>query len=371
MGNRTVLLLLVILSATAYAQTRMTVADADSLLSDHLSPDTLAARLRSMELTQRVSSQRLARWLSAIKDSKSRAALQAIADLSAFLPLPAADLPPAPAPDQPAQQAILTRATQYTAGMRPRLPNFSALRTTTRFEFASPQDLEDEERGLQFQQMSHAKLGYTSISNLGHDLHIFEVGVTGSRVTYRDGAEVLTPETDSHRYLRLADPGLNSSGEFGGILSIVDQDAAAGTIAWDHWEQGPGKLLAIYLYSVPKEKSHFAVYSPGPIPGMGPDQVRPAYHGEIAVDPGDGSIHRILVIAESDPPDPALLSGVVVEYAPTEIGGKTYVCPIHSIAVITRRDPTANLKPGPLRHFVNDVTFGEYHLFRSESRVIP
>jgi hypothetical protein len=371
MGKRIVLVLLAFVSTTAITQTRMSVADVDRLVNQHLSPDRLAARLRSIELTQRVSAQRLVRWQSALKNPKARAALQAIADLSASSPLPATELPAAAPPDLPTQQEILSRATEYAASMRPRLPNFSALRTTARFEFASAADLENEERAIQFQQASRAKLDYTSLSNLGHGQHIYEVGVARSRVTYRNGAETLTAEADPQQHQHLTDPGLVSSGEFGSVLSIVDKDATAGTVAWDHWEEGPGKLLAVYRYSVPKNKSHFAVYSPAMLPGMGPGEDHPAYHGEIAVDPADGSIYRILVNADSDPPDPDLLFGVVVEYTPTEIGGKLYICPVHSIAILTRRDPTLNLNPGPLRRYVNDVTFTEYHLFRSESRLIP
>src|SRR6185437_249150 len=262
MAFRATILLLFVLSAIATAQTRMSVADVESLLSSHTHGDELAARLTSMELTERVTPARLARWQAELKDSKSRTALQAIADLSAFRPAPQADISPAPPPDQSTQLAILDRATAYTRGMVPRLPNFLAVRTTTRFEFAAPDDLKQEEQTLQLAQMTRARLHYTPLAVISHQLLIFLVGSNRSTVTYRNGAEISTPEPDPREGLRLADPGLVSSGEFGSILSVMDKDAAAGTITWDHWEQGAGKLLAVYRYSVPKAKSHFALYSP-------------------------------------------------------------------------------------------------------------
>lgn len=370
MALRATILLLSVLSATAAAQTRVSVADVESLLSSRIHRDELASRLTSMELTERVTAARLDRWQTALKDSKARTALQAIADLSALRPSPPADISTAPAPDQVTQLAILDRATAYTRAMLPRLPDFLAVRATTRFEFASLDDLKQEEQTLQLAQMTHARLHYTSLAAISHQLLIFLVGSSRGTITYRDGAEISTPDPDKHGELRLSEPGLVSSGEFGSILAVIHQDAAAGAITWDHWEQGSGNLLAVFRYSVPKDKSHFALYSPPVIVGMHPEKHTPAYHGEITIDPLDGSIHRITVVAEFEPPDPNLLSGVSVEYAPIAMGGTSYVCPVHAIAVMTLSETTRNGSPA-LRRFVNDTTFTDYHVFRSDSHVIP
>jgi hypothetical protein len=370
MALRATILLLSVFCATATAQTRMSVADVESLLSSHIHGDELASRLTSMELAERVTPARLAGWQADLKDSKARTALQAIADLSAFRPAPPADISPAPSPDKATQLAILDRATAYTRGMRPRLPNFLAVRATTRFEFAAPDDLKQEEQALQLAQMSRARLHYTPLAVISHQLLIFLMGSSHSTVTYRDGAEISTPEPDAHGGLRLADPGLVSSGEFGSILAVVDKDAAAGAITWDHWEQGAGKLLGVFRYSVPKAKSHFALYSPPVIQGMPPEKHTPAYHGEIAIDPDNGSVYRITLLADSDPPVPDILSGVSVEYGSINMGGASYVCPVHAVAVMTLPETARNGTPA-LRRFVNDTTFTGYHVFRSDSRVIP
>lgn len=367
MRLRPVLLILAMISATACAQVRLSVAEAEQLVLSGNPNDT--APLHRAELSERLSATRLARWQAAVKDPNLRSVLQALADQSAFLPLPKTEIPTVPPPSETEQKAILLRATDYAVSMRKRLPNFLAQRTTTHFEIATLDDIKREEQDLKFEQGSRARLGYTVLGDPNRSQHMFLVGVSRSTVTYRDGAEVRTAEAASKHTLQLMDQGLTSSGEFGSILSLVDRDAAAGTIAWDHWEQGPGKLLAVYAYSIPKDKSHFGLSAPSSFPGLPMQRTNPAYHGEIAIDPADGSIYRIVIHADADLDDPHSLSGIVVEYAPTTIGTRSCICPIHSIAIMS--DIESVKEPNLLRQFINDVLFTQYHLFGSESRIIP
>jgi len=60
---------------------------------------------------------------------------------------------------------------------------------------------------------------------------------------------------------------------------------------------------------------------------------RSGYHGEIAVDPSDGSILRVTVIAELKLDNPITSANLAVDYGPVEIGGRTYICPVKSVAV--------------------------------------
>jgi hypothetical protein len=98
---------------------------------------------------------------------------------------------------------------------------------------------------------------------------------------------------------------------------------------------------------------------------MSPVANRPAYNCEIAVDPETGGIFRIaLRVVEDGPSNPAILSGMVVEYAPVQFETRTSICPVHAIGIYT--------EPAEAVHrYVNDVTFTEYHLFGSESRMVP
>ena len=43
------------------------------------------------------------------------------------------------------------------------------------------------------------------------------------------------------------------------VLGLVLVDAAQNKFAWGHWEQGDTGPLAVFGYSVPRQKSHYEV----------------------------------------------------------------------------------------------------------------
>jgi len=114
---------------------------------------------------------------------------------------------------------------------------------------------------------------------------------------------------------------------------------------------------------------------------------QPAPASRIAVDPDDGTIVRLTLVADLDQGDLATLleeagegrplsrADLMVEYSPVEIGGKSYFCPTRSVAIsrartlLTSKDGKAP-HLGPEKIFVNDVSFTQYHVFRSESRIL-
>lgn len=379
MGKLAFLLAGIIFLATpaALAQTYMTVAEMEQELTAlaRQREDEAAPQLARFQLTQRLSPSRLFRWESQFKGGLARQILLCISDASSVYDPPASELPSAPAPDQPTKDAILQRARQYVRTMRPRLPNFSAARGTVSYEISTLDQIKAEEYELQFLELTQEKLGFRSLGTVDSSRQLFLEGESEELVTYRDGSEVQSlPETRS-KHRRLVPRGLTSAGEFGPILSLVDKDTADGSIAWDHWEQGPSGLLAVYRYSVPADKSHFAIVLPTQsVPGLSYEQ-HPAYHGEIAVEPATDSVMRIVI--EADSPAEGSGSGttvpaaMVVEYAPVEIGGKDYICPVHAVSINRVIDEGAQNTPGLPRVYINDVTFTRYHLFRSEMRILP
>jgi hypothetical protein len=108
------------------------------------------------------------------------------------------------------------------------------------------------------------------------------------------------------------------------------------------------------------------------------------YHGQIAVDPADGTVFRIVVQADRKPADAISRADIAVEYGPVEIGGRPYICPLRSVAILVNNTvpaPPAQSLRSPrlppaitsLLHSqtqVDDVAFTQYHLFRAESRMI-
>jgi len=104
------------------------------------------------------------------------------------------------------------------------------------------------------------------------------------------------------------------------------------------------------------------------------EQVYPAYQGEIAIDPASGAIMRITVLADLAPRYQRVNTAIMVEYGPVEIGGTTYICPLKGVAFSKMPMNIGAAEPDsatPVQTQMNDVTFTDYHLFRSESRIVP
>lgn len=66
---------------------------------------------------------------------------------------------------------------------------------------------------------------------------------------------------------------------------------------------------------------------------------------------------------------------IIVEYGPVEIGGKTYFCPVRSVSLSRvpsshrfASDSRQNL--GPAVTMLNDVAFGDYHMFRADMQIM-
>ena len=256
-----VLLLLAGFTSASFAATRVTVAEAEEILrAAQAMPDVKAAeRLAGLEMVERVSSRHLAQWQAQFPGEHSRAALLALADASAFLDLPTAEIPALVKPDPPARREILLRTVEYVNTTIHKLPNFSARRTTTHFDNVSPSQrlfneyLKERERNLNY-DISPPRIPNTILAGP------LRMGDTSSAlVTYRNGLEVKDSESGDHAEKQSADMGFTTSGEFGPILSVVLRDAISGEMFWDHWEQGKDEPLAVFRYAVPQQKSHYTL----------------------------------------------------------------------------------------------------------------
>jgi VWFA-related protein len=364
--QRTIFLLLVLsgMVVPCHAVKRVTAAQLEQLVTSlHGKPDSdLAYQIGDLELTERLSAERIARLSAALPGEKSRQALTAIFDASQFQPPPTGEIPATAAPDVAAQRRIMGLAATYITKTIPQLPNFLATRATIRFE------------DTPLLQKPGGFIPYEPFH---------QVGTSTATALYRDGREF--EDAAGTRIKTTAAQGLNTWGEFGPILGIVLLDAAQSKLAWSHWEQGPSGPQAVFSYEVPKEKSHYEVnyccvanQSATVAANMLPFRQVVGYRGEMAVDPVSGSILRIAVMATLKPDSPVSRADILVEYGPVEIGGKTYICPVKSVSVTTAQmvqqteryaQPLAH-QMQPLKTMLNDVQFGQYHMFRAESRVL-
>jgi hypothetical protein len=357
-----VLLLLWGFAWPAMAAKIMSIDQMEQLLSKlHGEPDRkVADGLGDVQLTERVSLTRLMRWEAEFPGPSAHEQLMKLADLSAFLKPPAADVLPDPRPDMETQQHMLWMAVQYVRNTTSQLPNFLATRETTHLESTpSPSD---------------------TFSGMGDTPTLQATSVYSRTVTYRGGHEVL--EGEAGKPEKESAFGLFSHGEFGPILAQILSDALLSQVNFLRWEQGPSGRAAVFDYTVPENASHFRMVTTigNASASVNVNSFNPAYHGEIEIDSGTGAILRLSEIADVTPPRQDQRAAIMVEYAPVTIGGHGYICPVRSVAFSKIRVPIegANGKTvnptapysWPIQTYLNDVAFTGYHEFRSESRIV-
>jgi len=367
-----VLCVLALIALSAAAEKPIAVAKVSvdqlrqALAAGRDEPDAeVAQQLANMELTERLSTAELARMKAELPGNKAQEALVALADLSVFLDPPAAEVPADAMPDVAAAHQMLAQIVNYVNTIVHQLPNFIVMRDTTGFEDRPAEDI----------QQANAVV---SLSYL--PLHV--AGRSGAMVTYRDRQEVVDDAKSKARAHGPQAQGLQTGGVFGPILTAVVGDALKGKITWHGWERGANGNEAVFHYAVAKEKSSYVVRFCCLDPGLSDvyDSVFhevAAYHGDIAFDPASGAIFRMTVEAEMPPNEVVSAAGMVVEYGPVEIGGKTYTCPVKSVSILkahTALPPKgmrmASSYEGPAKTFLNDVAFGQYRRFGTETRIL-
>ncbi|MGA2559047.1 MAG: VWA domain-containing protein [Terracidiphilus sp.] len=348
----------------AFAAKKVTVEQLQQAVTAlHAKPDVEAARaIAEMELTERLNPADADRLAAGLQGEETRRAVAAVADASAFLDPPPAEIPARPAPDVAAQRQMLALTVAYVGKTIPQLPNFFATRGTTQYE-DTPQ-IQKDDFFIPYQPLHR---------------------VAASNVTmlYRDGQEAI--DTGSNKKPPPMSQGLNTRGVFGPILATVLLDAAQSKLNWSHWEQGPAGMQAVFAFEVPKEKSHYevnyccvATEAATVVANMHPYHRIVGYRGKMTIDPGTGSILRLVVEADLKTGEPVTKAAIMVEYGSVEIGGKTYICPVKSVSSAVGQSvqldplykfPLAN-QLQPLKHSLSDARFDQYHVFRAEAQVV-
>ena len=327
----------------------------------------LAEQLAGLELSERLSSSQLSLWQDRLRGKKSRAALAAVADESAFLDPPALEIPLDPAPDLDAQRQMLSRTVKYLHEVIPKLPDFFATRTTTQYEQLSPKEGDTWKTALADQSLREA---------------VTEKAI----LRYRNGHEEqdLEKKTGSRSAKKKE---LNFIGVFGPILGSVLIDATSGEsrLIWGGWAQGEGGREAVFRYVVRSDNPRYIVVHCCLVGGK-VFRMSANYLGELAIDPGTGAILRLTMESEPgwirepnlQPVLPVKGAAMMVEYGPLEIGGKRYVCPRRSVVFMRARNIRTLTFLGqtfdiytPYETVLNDIVYTNYHKFGSEARMLP
>jgi VWFA-related protein len=341
---------------------KVTIAELEVLLraGQNAADADLARQLAGVELTERAGGAEIAQWTEALKGRKSREALLAVADASAFMDPPADRVLPDPAPDAKTRKQMVGLALDYLNQTIPRLPNFYARRTASSYEETPSFYVGDGK------------------FKTPEPLHMIDTAKT--TVLFRNGAEVV----DAKAVRRgLAKGAMGTYGTFGPILGAARSALTTG-VSWSRWEkEESGERLAVFRYRV-----QMAVLSRYEVTGCClPDGDGTAgfsriagYHGEMAIDPASGALRRMTVEADLSGFVPLDRADIMVAYGPVEIGGKTYICPLRSVSLMRSRsiNELAEWRQeefyrawGPFATKLNDFRFDDYHTFRASVRMLP
>ena len=261
-GMRKIAFLLVLtmgIASPALAAKRVNVAELEQLLTavQGQTDSKVAKQLSGLELTERASGERLARWEAKFPGHHCHDALTILADASVFLDLPAAEIPDVAPPDNDAQKAMLMKVANYLDTTIPRLPNFYATRKTQHFEDTPPNETMERvdmasgnraTRGGGLPSMTPAESEYVPLHATSKSSAI---------VSYLDGHEMRGKKrADSDLHFQPSQE-LSSYGEFGPILLVVLGNPKKHQITWGHWEQNSSGVQAVFHYSVPQGQSGY------------------------------------------------------------------------------------------------------------------
>lgn len=214
-----------------------------------------------------------------------------------------------------------------------------------------------------------------SSSNNYQRLHVTDNWTT--TVRYRNGFEMAEAKPPRHKP---NEPELITYGIFGPVLKgVLEGIAENGGLRWERWEQGSRGRMAVFRYTVSVDTSLYFVRLCCLPDGDGAQafQRYAAYHVDIAIDPESGAILRLQFRDDLKSTTPQTRSDIMIEYGQVEIGGKTYFCPMRSVSIVRGRSvrvlsewDEAFRIWGPYGTMLNDVSFDDYHMFRSESRML-
>jgi VWFA-related protein len=338
------------------APRRLSIEQLQKILELDESDAEKAKQLSGLELTERLSERRLSSLYAIAHGKRTLQELRLLADASSFKDPPADEILTGPPPNVDAQKRMLSMTSEYLGNTIHKLPDLFAKQTTVRYQ-ETPMYLEGE------------------TSQNYEPLHVTDTWTT--TVRNRNGFEIA--ETKPPRHKR-NEPELITYGIFGPVLKgVLEAISSNDGLTWKRWEQGARGRVAVYRYAIPVDASLYQVWLCCLPDGDGTKafQRYAAYHVDIGIDPESGVILRLQFQVDLKSTTPSTRSDIMIEYGPVEIGGKTYFCPLKSVSIMRSRSVRVLTEWGegfrtwgPYGTMLNDISFDQYHLFRSESRVL-
>lgn len=310
MGFRRIAVLFV-MSMAAWAQAGYTVEQIKSFIHSAIEmkqqDKEVAAMLRKMKLTERLSLSAVETLQGEGAGPKTVAALKELATESEALPQakPPAPKPvyvPPPPPSSEEQAQVLAEVKEYALNYSRTLPDFICLEQTRRYVDTTGQEA--------WRAMD----------------------VVTARLTYFDQKEDYKLVSMNDRVMTdvayTSVGGALSMGDFGTTMREVFEPVSETHFEWERWSTLRKRRAHVYSYRVPLEHSKYSIhYSDGP-----KDEgttVIVGYHGSIFVDRDTNMVVRITVEAENIPPSfPVRQVKETLDYDFTKIGDREFLLPL-------------------------------------------
>ena len=358
------ILALVFLSIPAWPAKKVSVSELTDMLKSmqqqQKTDQDVANALKQVQLTEELTRNVMNSLGSYSPGPLTTEQIYVLEARSAVLAPPATDIPTTAALDAAGQKALLDKAADYAVKTYGQLPAMTATKTT-----------------LRFQDNVEAAAPSSGMSGSGKDVsvgsafvpafqYIHYINSTDSAYALDHGVEKLPQDKTrwgANKMIALQEPDPS--------LTSVFQDAQAnGSITWVRWETVNGKPAAVFAFTVPKKKSHFAVnvccfpdvsqagvanFTSAALGGASQSATGSGggggasgnfqtttdwhnykangvpYHGAFFIDPDTGIVVRMITEAELKPTDVVHQEDTRIDYGPVTVGGKTIVLPMRTV----------------------------------------
>jgi hypothetical protein len=324
------------LSIALFAQQKFTIDQLVSFIqsSIQLKHDDrqVAAYLRKVTLTQKLTESALEDLQGMGAGPKTIEALRTLRDASKSLPAPPPPAPKVepvtiPPPPEEEQKKVLDEVRDYAQNYTKRLPDFICTQVTRRYFDPS---------GLEFWHRDDVITARLSYFEQKEDYKIMTVNSA--------------PTQSSMDQLG----GTTSTGEFGSMLREIFDPASHTRFAWERWATLRGRRMHVFSYHVPQ------IYSKWHVTYEKREDIVPAYGGFIYVDRDTSMVMRIAFEAENIPPSfPVQQAGTVLDYDFISINEREYMLPLRAVV---------RLRSGKLLS-KNEVEFRMYRKFSAEATI--
>ena len=353
------LLAFIALAVPAWPAKKITVGELEELLrqlrSENKNDQQVATALKQVQLSEELTRGRMNDLAAYAPGPETTEQIYVLEAGSAVLAPPAGEIPQQGALDAAGQKALLDKVNDYVTQTYAQLPAFTATRTTARFQDnveAAPPSSGMVGGGTQVttgsmltppsQYIRYLESTSTKIEN-ANGIEKPQVKAKGARWGANGRIALFGPE-----------PNLNA---------VLREAQDTGSLSFLRWESINGKTAAVFSFTVPKKKSHYAVdYCCFPdvsasgktyLGGEAGRQLVGAaaaggnyqtatdwhdftaksvpYHGELFVNPETGIVVRLVTIAEFKSSEVVHQEDRRIDYLPVTVGSKAVIVPVQSM----------------------------------------